>query len=99
MAIGLRTYRPLITGTTHAVSTSHYLATAAAYRILEQGGNATDAGVAAGIVINVALPQYTSFGGVAPIIVHDAAKKETKSISGLGRWPPGRQHQLFREPC
>ena len=96
MAIGLRTYRPLITGTTHAVSTSHYLATAAAYRILEQGGNATDAGVAAGIVINVALPQYTSFGGVAPIIIHDAAKKETKSISGLGRWPKAASIDYFK---
>ena len=80
MSVGLKTYRPLITGTTHAVSTSHYLATAAAYRILEEGGNATDAGIAAGIVINVALPQYTSFGGVAPIIIHDAQKKETRSM-------------------
>ena len=97
MSIGLKTYRPLITGTTHAVSTSHYLATAAAYRILEEGGNATDAGVAAGIVINVALPQYTSFGGVAPIIVHDAKKKETKSISGLGRWPKAASIGYFEQ--
>ena len=95
MAIGLRTYRPLITGTTHAVSTSHYLATAAAYRILEEGGNATDAGVAGGIVINVALPQHTSFGGVAPIILHDAASNETKSISGLGRWPKAASIDYF----
>ncbi len=87
MAIGLRSYRPLITGTTHMVSAGHYLATAAGYRILEQGGNATDAGVAAGIVINVTLPQYTSFGGVAPIILHDAQRGETVTISGLGVWP------------
>ena len=73
MAIGLTSYRPLIGGATHMISTGHYLATAAGYRILEQGGNAIDAGVAAGIVINVTLPQYTSFGGVAPIIIHHAA--------------------------
>ena len=97
MSIGLKTYRPLITGTTHAVSTSHYLATAAAYRILEEGGNATDAGIAAGIVINVALPQYTSFGGVAPIIIHDAQKKETRSISGLGRWPKAASIGYFQQ--
>ena len=67
MAIGISSYRPIITGTSHMVSTGHYLATAAGYRILEQGGNATDAGVAAGIAINVVLPQFTSFGGgVAP---------------------------------
>ena len=87
MATGINTYRPLITGTNHMVSTGHYLATAAGYRILEQGGNATDAGVAAGIVINVVLPQYTSFGGVAPIIIHDVQKQDTITISGLGRWP------------
>ena len=87
MGIGLSTYRPLVGGVTHMVSTGHYLATAAGYRILEQGGNAIDAGVAAGIAINVTLPQYTSFGGVAPIIIHHAPTGETREISGLGRWP------------
>jgi gamma-glutamyltranspeptidase / glutathione hydrolase len=95
MAVGIKSYRPLITGATHAISTGHYLATAAGYRILEQGGNATDAGVAAGIVLNVVLPQYTSIGGVAPIIVHDARKSETMSISGLGRWPRAASIDYF----
>ncbi|MCH7605598.1 MAG: gamma-glutamyltransferase [Chloroflexi bacterium] len=97
MAIGLSTYRPLITGTTHMVSSGHYLATAAGYRVLEQGGNATDAGVAAGITINVVLPQYTSFGGVAPIILHDAQKQETVTISGLGRWPKAASIDYFNQ--
>ena len=97
MATGISTYRPLITGTTHMVSTGHYLATSAGYRILEQGGNATDAGVAAGIALNVALPQYTSFGGVAPIIVHDSAKQETMQVSGLGRWPREASIDYFNQ--
>ena len=97
MALGLRTYRPLIAGTTHMVATGHYLATAAAYRILEQGGNATDAGVAAGIALNVTLPQYTSFGGVAPIMVHDAARGTTATISGLGRWPQAASVDYFNQ--
>ena len=96
MAIGINSYRPLVGGTTHMVSTGHYLATAAGYRILEQGGNAIDAGVAAGIVINVTLPQYTSFGGVAPIIVHHAGSGETREISGLGRWPAAASIDYFR---
>ncbi len=95
MALGLRTYRPLIAGRTHMAAAGHYLATAAAYRILEQGGNATDAGVAAGVVLNVTLPQYTSFGGVAPIMVHDAARGETTTISGLGRWPQAASVDYF----
>ena len=97
MAIGLHTYRPLVGGVTHMVSAGHYLATAAGYRILEQGGNAIDAGVAAGIAINVTLPQYTSFGGVAPIIIHHAASGETREISGLGRWPAAASADYFRQ--
>ena len=96
MAIGLHTYRPLVGGVTHMVSAGHYLATAAGYRILEQGGNAIDAGIAAGIAINVTLPQYTSFGGVAPIIIHHAASGETRAISGLGRWPAAASADYFR---
>ncbi len=96
MALGLNSYRPLVGGVSHMISTGHYLATAAGYRILEQGGNAIDAGVAAGIVINVTLPQYTSFGGVAPIIIHHAASGDTKEISGLGRWPAEASIDYFR---
>lgn len=84
---GIPSFRPTLLGATHAVATGHYLATSAAYRILEQGGNAVDAGVAAGIVINVVLPQSTSFGGVAPILIYGASDKKVSSISGLGRWP------------
>ena len=84
-----------MTGVQHMVSSGHYLATAAGFRILEQGGNATDAGVAAGIAINVTLPQWTGFGGVAPIIIHDAASGETVSISGLGRWPRAANIDYF----
>ena len=99
MALGIRSYRPLVTGAHHMVSSGHYLATAAGFRILEQGGNATDAGVAAGIAINVTLPQWTGFGGVAPIIIHDAASGNTVSISGLGRWPKAASIELFQRDC
>lgn len=95
MGLGLRNYRPLIAGRTHMAAAGHYLATAAAYRILEQGGNAIDAGVAAGLVLNVTLPQYTSFGGVAPIMVHQAARGETVTIAGLGRWPQAARVEYF----
>ena len=84
-------------GATHMVSAGHYLAAAAGYRILEEGGNATDAGVASGIVINVTLPNATSFGGVAPIIIYDAATDSVVTISGLGRWPRGASIDYFNE--
>ena len=96
MTLGLTSYRPSVMGTTHMVSAGHYLATAAGYRILEQGGNATDAGVASGIALNVTLPHMTCFGGVAPIIVYTAETKQIRTISGLGRWPKSTPVESFQ---
>ena len=95
MPLGLNSYRPPMMGTTHMVSSGHYLAAAAGYRILEQGGNAIDAGVASGIAINVTLPNATNFGGVAPIIVYEAATDSVVTISGLGRWPKAASIDYF----
>ena len=92
----MNTYRPPIMGTSHMVSAGHYLAAAAGYRIFEEGGNAIDAGVAAGIAINVTLPSATNFGGVAPIAIYDAASDGVITISGLGRWPPRREYRVFQ---
>ena len=86
-------------GTTHMVSAGHYLAAAAGYRILEQGGNAIDAGVASGIAINVTLPHATNFGGVAPIIIYLADQDEVVTISGLGRWPRAASIEYFSQHC
>ena len=97
MTIGLSSYRPSIMGSTHMVSSGHYLAAAAGYRILEEGGNAVDAGVASGIVINVTLPHATSFGGVAPIMIYMAEADEVVTISGLGRWPRAANIEYFQK--
>lgn len=79
--------RPSFLASTHLVSTTQYLATVAGYRILEAGGNAIDAGVAAGLAINVVDRQYTDVGGVAPIMIHRTGAREPETIDGLGRWP------------
>ena len=92
---GIASYRPSVSGVTHMVSSGHYLAAAAGYRVLEQGGNAVDAGVASGIAINVTLPHMTSFGGVAPIVIYVAETDEVVTISGLGRWPKAVSLELF----
>jgi gamma-glutamyltranspeptidase / glutathione hydrolase len=83
---GRTSHRPPIQARRYVVSSGHYLATAAAHRMFHLGGNAIDAGVAAGICINVLLPDLTNFGGVAPTIVYHKKKNELRSISGLGYW-------------
>ena len=60
-------HRPTVYGTRHAVSAGHYLAAAAAFSILEAGGNAIDAGCAAGIALGVLQPDLVNVAGVAPI--------------------------------
>ena len=77
------------------VSCGHPLAAAAGFRILEQGGNAIDAGVASGIAINVTLPAAANFGGVAPIILYHAASDRVVTISGLGRFPKAASIDYF----
>jgi gamma-glutamyltranspeptidase/glutathione hydrolase len=93
------TLRPTIMGSHFMVSSGHYLATTAALRILEKGGNAIDAGVAAGLCLNVVQPQFTNLGGVAPIIIYSANDNETRTISGLGTWPQGIRREYFLNEC
>ncbi len=79
--------RLTIMGTRHVAAAGHYLAAHAAFEILEAGGNAIDAGVAAGITIGVVQTDKVNFGGVAPMIIHTAKDKKVHCIDGLGVWP------------
>src|SRR3984957_12749645 len=76
-------HRPTICGTRHAVSAGHYLAAAAGFTILEAGGNAIDAGCAAGIALGVLQPDLVNVAGVAPITIR-LANGQGGSIAGLG---------------
>ena len=88
------THRPTIHGTRHAISAGHYLATSAGFSILEAGGNAIDAGVAAGIALGVLIPDLVNFAGVAPILIR-LADGTTETIAGLGWWPKSIPADLF----
>jgi len=81
------------------VAAGHPLAAQAAARILNIGGNAVDAGVAAGICLGVVHPDMVSFAGVAPIIVHLAKSRETHTVSGIGPWPRSASVEFFKERC
>src|SRR5262249_60109334 len=74
-------------GPRHLAPACHYLAAEAGFRVLEAGGNAIDAGVAAGIALGVVQPEYVNFGGVAPIMIYSAKEDRLVTIAGLGPWP------------
>ncbi|MCP5038172.1 MAG: gamma-glutamyltransferase family protein, partial [Rhodobacteraceae bacterium] len=86
--------RPTLYGNRHAVSAGHYLAAAAGNEILEAGGNAIDAGCAAGMVLAVLHADEVCFSGVAPIIIR-MASGEIVTIAGLGHWPMSLPADIF----
>ena len=59
----MNSYRPTVYGTQHAVSAGHYLATMAGFSVLEAGGNAIDAGCAAGMALGVLQPDLVNVAG------------------------------------
>jgi gamma-glutamyltranspeptidase / glutathione hydrolase len=79
------------------VSSGHQLSSAAGAFILEKGGNAVDAGVAAGLVLNVVHSDMNSFGGVAPIILYDNERDEVITYRGVGWWPEVMTPTYFNE--
>ncbi len=81
------------------VAAGHPLAAQAAARILEAGGNAIDAGVAAGFTLGVVHPDMVSFAGVAPVLVHLGRTGETFEVSGVGPYPRRATAEFFREKC
>ncbi|MYZ44446.1 gamma-glutamyltransferase family protein [Schauerella aestuarii] len=87
--------RPTLAGLNHMISAGHYLATQAGMDILQAGGNAIDAGVAAGIALGVVQSDIVNFGGVAPCLVYHAETQKVWSISGLGYWPQAATLDLF----
>ena len=88
-------HRPTIAATRHAIAAGHYLAATAGFAILEAGGNAIDAGVAAGIALGVLQSDLVDVAGVAPIMVYLAETREVVTVAGLGPWPKALDPDFF----
>ena len=89
--------QPMVTARRHMCVAGHYLAAEAGAAMLEAGGNAIDAGVAAGVALGVVHSDQVQFSGVAPMLVYTAERGEVFSIAGLGYWPQAAGLDLFLE--
>jgi gamma-glutamyltranspeptidase/glutathione hydrolase len=89
--------RPTLVGDRHMVSAGHPLVAQVGLSVFEAGGNAVDAGVAAGLAANVVEVCMCSFGGVAPILVRTGATHSVTAIDGIGGWGRGATLERFRE--
>ncbi|MPY55160.1 gamma-glutamyltransferase family protein [Streptomyces acidicola] len=82
------TTRPTLSGTFGMVSSTHWLASQSAMAVLEDGGNAYDAAVAAGFVLHVVEPHLNGPAGEVPIILAPAGG-EVRVLCGQGVAPAG----------
>jgi gamma-glutamyltranspeptidase / glutathione hydrolase len=89
------TTRPQLAGTFGMVASTHWLASAAGMAVLEQGGNAFDAAVATGLVLQVVEPHLNGPGGEVPVIGFDAAHGEPFVLSGQGPAPAAATPEAF----
>ena len=92
-----QTIQPLVMGRHGAVAAGHFTATGCGHHILGRGGNAIDAGVAAGIALNVLLFDRTNFAGVAPMVIYQAQTESLVTLDGLGVWPALANLEYFQQ--
>jgi gamma-glutamyltranspeptidase/glutathione hydrolase len=69
------------------VTSGHYLATAAGFRMMEAGGNAVDAAAAMCFCEVLLEPQNCGLGGEVPTLIYSAKEKQAYAVSGMG-WSP-----------
>jgi gamma-glutamyltranspeptidase/glutathione hydrolase len=83
------TTRPELRGRFGAISSTHWIASAAGMAVLERGGNAFDAAAAAGFVLQIVEPHLVGPGGEVPIILKRADAEAPIVICGQGPYPAG----------
>ena len=89
------TTRPTLQGTFGMVSSTHWLASQSAMAVLEDGGNAYDAAVAAGFVLHVVEPHLNGPAGEVPIILAPAGG-EVRVLCGQGVASAGAEIAHYR---
>jgi gamma-glutamyltranspeptidase/glutathione hydrolase len=91
------TTRPELTGTFGMVGSTHWLASASGMAVLESGGNAFDAAVATGFVLQVVEPHLNGPGGEVPAVFATAGDPSPKVLCGQGVAPAGATASYYRD--
>src|SRR4051812_9100779 len=79
------------------VASTHWLASAAGMAVLERGGNAFDAAVAAGFALQVVEPHLNGPGGDLPAVLYDAKSDDVVVLCGQGTAPQAATIDAFRQ--
>ncbi len=89
---------PTSIGDGGAVSTVDPEASHVALRVLKNGGNATDAAVAAAATLGVTEPYSTGIGGGGYFVHYDARTGKVQTIDGRETAPASMPHDAFIDP-
>ncbi len=90
------TTRPELRGTFGMVASTHWLASASGMAVLERGGNAFDAAVAAGLVLQVVEPHLNGPGGDLPAIFWSVDRGEPLVLCAQGPAPAAATIDRYR---
>ena len=91
------TTRPELRGTFGVVASTHWLASATGMAVLERGGNAFDAAVATGFVLQVVEPHLNGPGGEMPAVLWSRERGEPLALCGQGVAPAAATIERYRE--
>ena len=92
----IRPQRPLVMGTKYAITADHPLAVRAGAAVLEAGGNAVDAAIAANLVLTVVRPHMCGPGGDLFALVYMGDTGRVDALNASGRSPYAADASLYR---
>lgn len=81
--------RSLVYASNGMCAASHPIAAQTAIRMLQDGGNAVDAAIAAAVLLGFCEPQMTGLGGDAFVLLKPAGEERIVGLNGSGRAPAG----------
>lgn len=79
--------RSSVFATNGMCATSHPLAAKTALSVLEAGGNAVDAAIAAAVLLGICEPPMTGLGGDCFVLLKPAGSENVVALNGSGRAP------------